>query len=173
MIFFQGSKYSPSCCFSLGYLARLWLCLTSLFEMDIHVVVGGGAKQNTHHFSYYMPQSAHFSLLSAAKWNLTKAQSKLKSSLKSSARAAGERTSTSNLCHATASLTRTHSSGGFAGRSSKEWRSNTLNRGRSRRTTTRGSGEKQTSSSFFLFIFLLGFICQMQVYHIIIITSSS
>lgn len=73
------------------------------------------AKQNTRPSSSYMRQSAHFSLLPAAAWNLAEAaaQRMTKPRLQRSARAAGEQTPASNLCHATGSLTRTHGSGGF------------------------------------------------------------
>lgn len=114
------------------------------------MLVGGGAKQNTHPCSCCMRQSAHFSLLSAAVWKLAEAaaQRRTKPRLQSCARAAGEQTSDSNLCPTTTLLPRTHGSGGFAGRSSIELWSSTLKPGRSRRTTTRSSGENKSHLIF-------------------------
>lgn len=132
--------------------------------------MGGTAKQNTQLSlsGCCVRQWAQLSLLSsspsAAAWNLEEAaaQRMTKPRLQSSARAAGEQTPASHLCRATASLTRTRNSGGSAGRSSTKWWSATRKPGRSRRTTTRSSGENLTSSSFQFVCFpLLRLTCHM------------
>lgn len=126
--------------------------------MGVVVVGGGGETKHTSLSSCCVRQWAQLSLLSAAAaaaWNLAEAaaQRMAKPRLQSSARAAGEQTPASHLCHGTRSLTRTHGCGGSAGRPSTKWWNATLKPGRSRRTTTGSSGRSKPHRVFSLFGF--------------------